>query len=45
MKIQQGINRNIKKVNNLVKGGSLGGASFAMPENYSDIVGVTLTDG
>ena len=45
IKIQQGISRNIKKVNNLVRGGSLGGTSFAMPENYSDIVGVTLTDG
>ena len=45
IKIQQGISRNIKKVNNLVKGGSLGGASFTIPENYSDIVGVTLTDG
>ena len=45
IKIQQGISRNIKKVNNLVKGGSLGGTSFSMPENYSDIVGVTLTDG
>ena len=45
IKIQQGISRNIKKVNNLVKGGSLGGTSFSMPENYSDIVGVTLIDG
>ena len=45
IKIQQGISRNIKKVNNLVRGGSLGGASFTIPENYSDIVGVTLTDG
>jgi hypothetical protein len=44
IKIQQGISRNIKKVNNLVKGVSLDGTSFAMPENYSDIVGVTLTD-
>nr|WP_039067649.1 prophage endopeptidase tail family protein [Staphylococcus shinii] len=42
IKIQQGISRNIKKVNNLVKGGSLGGSSFTMPENYSDIVGVTI---
>ena len=45
IKIQQGISRNIKKVNNLVRGGSLSGTSFTMPENYSDIVGVTLTDG
>lgn len=45
IKIQQNISRNIKRVNNLVKGGSLGGSSFSMPENYSDIVGVTLTDG
>ncbi|MDG0860330.1 prophage endopeptidase tail family protein [Staphylococcus equorum] len=42
IKIQQGINRNIKKMNNLVKGGSLTDSSFSMPENYSDIVGVTL---
>lgn len=43
IKIQQNINRNIKKVNNLVKGGSLNsGSSFSMPETYSDIVGVTL---
>ncbi|ARM68388.1 tail protein with endopeptidase domain [Staphylococcus virus IME1354_01] len=45
IKIQQGISKNIKKVNNLVRGGSLGRASFTIPENYSDIVGVTLTDG
>src|SRR5699024_4711650 len=45
IKIQQGISRNIKKVNNLVRGGSLSGTSFTIPENYSDIVGVTLTDG
>ncbi|WP_336848953.1 prophage endopeptidase tail family protein [Staphylococcus nepalensis] len=44
IKIQQNINRNIKRMNNLVKGGSLGGSSFSMPESYSDIVGVTLLD-
>ena len=45
IKIQQNINSNIKRMNNLVKSGALGGTSFSMPENYSDIVGVTLTDG
>ncbi|OIJ29055.1 peptidase [Staphylococcus sp. LCT-H4] len=45
IQIQQQTARRIKQVNNLIKGGSLGGASFSMPENYSDIVGVTLTDG
>ena len=45
IQIQQQTARKIKQVNNLIKGGSLGGAYFSMPENYSDIVGVTLTDG
>lgn len=45
IKIQQNINRNIKRMNKLVKGGSQGESSFSIPENYSDIVGVTLTDG
>lgn len=45
IQIQQQTARRMKQVNKLIKGGSLGGASFSMPENYSDIVGVTLTDG
>src|SRR5699024_4912412 len=44
IKIQQGINRNIKKVNNLVKGGSLGGSSFTMPRIASDSIGSVLVD-
>ena len=44
IKIQQGINRNIKKVNNLVKGGSLGGSSFTMPKLASDSIGSVLVD-
>lgn len=42
IKIQQGISRNIKKVNNLVKGGSLGGSSFSMPRLASDSIGSVL---
>jgi len=45
VQLQQQTTRKIKQVDRLVKGGSLGGASFSIPENYSDIVGVTLTDG
>lgn len=45
IKIQQKVSRNIKKMNNLVKGDSIKGSSFSMPENYSDIVGVTTIDG
>ena len=45
IQIQQQTARRIKQVNNLIKGGSLGGTSFTIPENYSDIVGATLTDG
>lgn len=45
IQIQQQTARRMKQVNNLIKRGSLGGTSFSMPENYSDIVGVTLTDG
>lgn len=41
IQIQQQTAGRMKQVNNLIKGGSLGGASFSMPENYSDIVGVT----
>jgi hypothetical protein len=44
IKIQQGINRNIKKMNNLVKGGSLGGSSFTMPKLASDSIGSVLVD-
>ena len=44
IKIQQGISRNIKKVNNLVKGGSLGGSSFTMPKLASDSIGSVLVD-
>ncbi|MDK9870211.1 prophage endopeptidase tail family protein [Staphylococcus equorum] len=44
IKIQQGISRNIKKVNNLVKGGSLGGSSFSMPRLASDSIGSVLVD-
>ena len=42
IKIQQNINRNIKKVNNLVKGGSLSGSSFTMPRLASDSIGSVL---
>ena len=42
IKIQQQINRNIKKVNSLVKGGSLGGSSFTMPRLASDSIGSVL---
>lgn len=45
IQIQQQTARRMKQVNNLIKRGSLNGTSFSMPENYSDIVGVTLTDG
>ena len=45
IQIQQQTARRMKQVNNLIKRGSLGGTSFSMPENYSDIVGVTLIDG
>ena len=44
IKIQQGISRNIKKMNNLVKGGSLGGSSFSMPRLASDSIGSVLVD-
>lgn len=44
IKIQQGLNRNIKKVNSLVKGGSLGGSSFTMPKLASDSIGSVLVD-
>lgn len=44
IKIQQNINRNIKRMNNLVKGGSLGGTSFSMPKLASDSIGSVLVD-
>lgn len=45
VQIQEQNNRRIKNVSNMIKGGSVGGTSFSIPENYSDIVGVTLVDG
>lgn len=44
IKIQQNINRNIKKVNNLVKGSSLSDKELSETDNYSEVVGVTLLD-
>lgn len=44
IKIQQRINRNIKTMNNLVQGGSLGGSSFTMPRLASDSIGSVLID-
>lgn len=43
IKIQQGISRKIKKLDNL-KGGSLGGSSFSMPKLASDSIGSVLVD-
>lgn len=45
IKVQSKINQNIKRVNNLVKGVSTQQPSTNIPDNYSDIVGVTLLDG
>ena len=45
IKIQQTINRRIKKVDKQIKSGTLGGSSFVMPNLYSDSVGVVLLDG
>lgn len=42
IKIQQRLTTNIKKMNRRTTGGYQ--PSFSMPENYSDIVGVTLVD-
>ena len=39
IKIQQNINRNIKKVNNLVKGSSLSDKALSETDNYSEVVG------
>lgn len=45
IKIQQGISRSIKKINNLAKGGSLNsGTSFTMPRLASDSIGSVLID-
>lgn len=44
IKIQQNISRNIKKINSLATGGSLGGASFSMPKLASDSIGSVLVN-
>ena len=45
IKLQQRINRNIKTMNNLIKGGSLNsGSSFTMPKLASDSIGSVLVD-
>ncbi|MTV20871.1 prophage endopeptidase tail family protein [Staphylococcus delphini] len=45
VQIQNQINRNIKNVNTIVKSGTLAqGATISIPKNYSDIVGVIITD-
>ncbi|MCE5000504.1 prophage endopeptidase tail family protein [Staphylococcus warneri] len=45
IQIQNQINRNIKNVNNLVKSGALSqGSTISMPKNYSDIVGVVMSN-
>lgn len=44
IKIQQQINRNIKRITNRSKTDSAESSSFSIVENYSDIVGVTLVD-
>ncbi|GEQ04574.1 peptidase [Staphylococcus gallinarum] len=44
VQIQNKINRNIKKVNNLVKGGSLDGASISLQKLASDSIGSVLID-
>lgn len=44
IKIQQQINRNIKRIANRSKTDSAESSSFSIVENYSDIVGVTLLD-
>ncbi|RIL29784.1 peptidase [Staphylococcus gallinarum] len=45
IKIQQSISNNIKKINNIAKGGSLGESSFSMPKLASDSIGSVLVDG
>ena len=42
IKIQQAINKRIKKVDKQIKSGTLGGSTISMPDLYSDVVGVTL---
>lgn len=45
IKLQQRINRNIKTMNNLIKGGSPNsGSSFSMPKLASDSIGSVLVD-
>ncbi|RYD13625.1 prophage endopeptidase tail family protein [Staphylococcus equorum] len=44
IKIQQQINRNIKKISNISEGESIGVSPYFITENYSDIVGVTILD-
>ncbi len=45
VQIQNQINRSIKNVNNIVKSGALlQGTTISMPKNYSDIVGVIISD-
>lgn len=46
IKIQQNISRNIKRVNNLIRGGSLkSGTSISMPQLASDSIGSVIIDG
>lgn len=44
IKIQQNINRRIKRTNSLIKGGSTSGTSFSMPKLASDSIGSVLID-
>lgn len=45
IQIQQQTNRRMKQVNRMMQSGLIGGSKVTLPENYSDIVGVTLIDG
>lgn len=44
IKIQQSINKNIKRVDDLVKGVTVKQPETEIPKNYTDVVGVTLID-
>ena len=44
IQIQQQTARRMKQVNNLIKGGSLGGSSFTMPKLASDSIGSVLVN-
>ena len=44
IKIQQNINRNIKRMDNLVKGVTVKQPDTEIPKNYTEAVGVTLID-